>query len=534
MMDILLLALVGVVASETSVWCQFGSAAAIECTSQDGHNSTATAWVTYNKSMDQIGWDTLFVSTNAQADPVLQAYAGGYGEGLLTASRIAQHRDSFFETTFNGTQDQLYKEALDFVTKNDQYVTEMSRQKHQGDLGQFWQQVKLVQMQMDGMVAATNLSRSDFLLVNALVDLSSIIHKPFDVDKWDVSDLEQFRKRSTHCSALVRVTPGFQDLFTSHNTWTGFFTMLRVLKHYDFPFDSSRPSAVFPGYFGTITSTDDYFVLSNQLVVQETTNAVTNKQLLSKITPSSVLTWYRTVVANRLATDGPSWVRFFSFHNSGTINNQWMVVDYSKFTPGSPLPVGTLTIAEQLPDYMQSADVTQYLNLGYWPSYNSPFFPETRQLSGAVEMEKKFGPSYSYGLDPRAKIFRRDAPTTYTLEDMKRLMRYNDWQHDPFAAAGYGGESEPRSPENQIASRYDLIPPNETQTKPELRSPFGNTDAKLVSSADVRAMRFHAISGPTHETQPVFSWATPEWSKWPHYGQVDSFDFDWVQFAAAP
>lgn len=45
---------------------------------------------------------------------------------------------------------------------------------------------------------------------------------------------------------------------------------------------------------------------------------------------------------------------------------------------------------------------------GYWVSYNSPFFKEIREVSGADDMEKRFGDAYSYTKNPRAKIFQRD------------------------------------------------------------------------------------------------------------------------------
>ena len=45
---------------------------------------------------------------------------------------------------------------------------------------------------------------------------------------------------------------------------------------------------------------------------------------------------------------------------------------------------------------------------GYWVSYNSPFFKEIREVSGADDMEKRFGDAYSYTRNPRAKIFQRD------------------------------------------------------------------------------------------------------------------------------
>ena len=110
--------------------------------------------------------------------------------------------------------------------------------------------------------------------------------------------------------------------------------------------------------------------------------------MADEIVPQSTLTWVRTIAANRAATDGASWVRSFSANNSGTINNQWMVVDYNKFTPGKPLVDGTLTVLEQWPRFVQSADVTHYLRVGHWQSFNKPFFTEGYSRSGNVRRRR--------------------------------------------------------------------------------------------------------------------------------------------------
>ena len=57
-----------------------------------------------------------------------------------------------------------------------------------------------------------------------------------------------------------------------------------------------------------------------------------NRTTRELIQPRCILTWARTLVANRRAVDGPSWVKWFSPFNSGTINNQWNLDLISKMS----------------------------------------------------------------------------------------------------------------------------------------------------------------------------------------------------------
>lgn len=53
-----------------------------------------------------------------------------------------------------------------------------------------------------------------------------------------------------------------------------------------------------------------------------------------------------------------------------------MVLDLKRFTPGEELPAGLLWVAEQIPGLIVSADLTEQLARGYFPSYNIPYFPQ--------------------------------------------------------------------------------------------------------------------------------------------------------------
>ena len=42
---------------------------------------------------------------------------------------------------------------------------------------------------------------------------------------------------SGSCSALVKLLPGYKELYVAHDTWGDYNQMLRIFKHYDLHFD---------------------------------------------------------------------------------------------------------------------------------------------------------------------------------------------------------------------------------------------------------------------------------------------------------
>jgi len=323
------------------------------------------------------------------------------------------------------------------------------------------------------------------------------------------------KRNHGHCTSFVRFTQN--ELYCAHNTWDGYQTMVRIFKHYNFPSSDPNVAATLvsmSSYPGVISSLDDFYILSSGLYVTETTNGNFNMTLYKLLTPKSVMSWLRTVVANSLAFGAGDWTELYSKYNSGTYNNQWVIVDHNLFTPGMvQLSPGTVWIAEQIPGYVERGDVTDFVNQnGYWGGYNVPYFDYIFNIMDYPSAVEQYGQEYSWGNCSRANIFRRDAPNVMTIEDMKVIMQYNEYETDPLS----GG-----NPCNAIAARCDL---------PPVFDAFGAEDAKVTSHEWMAVQRAWATSGPSHQNLPPFQWLD-RWDNETHLGQPTLWNFDWQQMS---
>lgn len=236
------------------------------------------------------------------------------------------------------------------------------------------------------------------------------------------------------------------------------------------------------------------------------------------------------MVSNVLAESPKDWTDMFCVENSGTYNNQWMILDLEKFKKFQTdrtidhLPADTFRVLEQLPGACTTDDMTKHLEFeGYWASYNIPFFYSVWKQSGFDTLTPKA--YYSHDDCPRAKIFAARNEAVADLDSVKALLRYNDYKNDPNAEgdACFG-----------ISSRCDLNPTTSKSFRLE-----GGIDSKATTATLAYDMIFVAQNGPTHDTQPPFNWASwdnsttppPGYNKVPvHVGGPESFDFDWIGF----
>jgi hypothetical protein len=484
-------------------------------------------------------WANLELQTFDTTSEEDQSYKAGFLEGYITGELIEMSYETLGqEFCINNTF--FCQSFRTFVEENTVFIK--SQIKKYSETDDYWHQIHLVYKQLEGMQKGYKLwkeknnripVKNEFLSETLFLNLAA-----------EFEDFEQFLSPETaryegHCSALIKPLPDGSDLFVAHTTWVSYDQMLRVMKKYNFAFKTIDQklipghSVAFPSYPGVINSVDDYYILSSSLVVQETTLENRNKSLWENINSKAVvLEFVRNIIANRLANSGKEWTDIFGLYNSGTYNNQFMIIDYKNYKTGtklSDLKKNLLWVLEQMPGLIRAADVTDVLTKqGYWASYNRPYFEEIYKISGNEDKVKKHGPYYSFKDAPRAQIFRRDHSKVTDLKSMYKLMRYNDFKNDPLSQCSVYKKtcSLPYSPHLAIASRGDLNEPNgKYSSRLWSNSGFGATDSKITNSEMVMNLEMLAVSGPTDEQQPPFKWSTSNLVGHKHFGQPDLFNF---------
>ncbi|KAL5516228.1 hypothetical protein EMCRGX_G001509 [Ephydatia muelleri] len=472
------------------------------------------------------GWGVLNIaagySNNTMTDYQL-AMAAGVLEGALTQSDTYYNFVNLNYTFFDGCTVHEVKKVKEFLETQRTWMVEMMSSNQSA----YWYYMGLIYAQFEGLVYGYNMVAPpnqqldtfafDFLCGGGdFWDILSYISPGRRPDLATMSKEElDFYLASGHCSALIKVLPGYEDVFAAHSTWAEYATMMRTFKHYSFNLRDQRAASKvtsFSGYPGLLSSTDDYYVMDSGLIVIETTNDILNNTLFEAVTPKALLSWHRMRLANWLATGGEQWAGYFSEYNSGTYNNQYMVLDLKKITLKSDIADDALWIVEQIPGYVASGDQTPILRTGYWASYNTPFYEYVYNVSGYPELVKKYGPEYSYQLAPRAKIFRRDESNVTDLESFGYLMRSNNYKQDPYSQ---------KDPMNAICSRGDL------QHQPYAG---GCIDTKMTDYNSGLSLTTYAENGPTHQGLAPFDWnAVPQFNDILHFDQPTVFDFGFVE-----
>ncbi|XP_077509296.1 putative phospholipase B-like 2 [Amblyomma americanum] len=503
----------------------------------DAGPQPAVAWASFQDDIQNTGWAYLEVESSHKFKDDIQAYAAGALEAHLTRQLMEDQWENMF-AHYCDNQTEFCAKLNGFLQKNLDYSRRNEEQLRDSD--PYWNLIHLQMQQMLGLSDAfenitldtsrkmTNVTRALFFsLVGDFIDLEAALRRTEDLQSFSIVPA---------CSALVKVVGDNEDIYLAHDAWFLYRSMLRIQKKYTFPWhytqSATGPGGIIPGhtvtmssYAGKLVSLDDFYLTSAGLTVTETSIENSNPDLWLLLDPEAApLTWVRAMVATRLARSGREWADIFAAKNSGTYNNQWMILDYKLFTPGKPVLNNTLWLLEQMPGITKQKDISDILRKRtYWPSYNVAYFEEIFEISGQPELVEEYGDYYSYDKAPRANIFRRDHVKVHDMDSMMALMRYNDYTHDPFSRCNC---TPPYNPVYAISSRYDLIDPSGKYDVPGMhRRSVGGIDMKLTNYSMFKSLEFVGISGPTWDSQPVFQWSTSGF-KDSHNGHPDRWNFD--------
>ena len=443
-------------------------------------DENAIASAIYNKTYEKIGWDYLAISSYQKTDnkynDSIKAYGMGYLEGVLTKNRIFSYYTNLKNNFLNNKNiNEQTKKMFEFYQKNFEYMEKKSLENMRHNIS--WEYVHYICQQLKGLyngyknVAKSNenIEFHEFLFLSGASDGQDILRylsKSQIFNKMSKEEIERYIMLNSHCSALIKLANDTSDIWFGHNTWTYYILMIRIFKEYRFVTNKGSEKSkttIFSSYPGALSSTDDFYYLDSNLLVMGTSNTVINDDLYKLITHESLLIWVRQILANRLASSAETWTELFKMENSGTNNVQMMILDMNKINlKDKKIENRALMIIEQIPKYTETADVTDYLRKGYWPSYNVPFLNKIYIDSG-YKVETKDGKSENirYTRDSRGRILKRDYSKINSNEDFKKFIRYNDYKNDNYS---YNNSF------NSIAARGDLS-----------GNCFGAIDAKFFS-----------------------------------------------------
>jgi hypothetical protein len=557
------------------------------------NNATLIVQATYIDSIPTIGQGRLTVSTvsvdNNAASDKDYFYALGLAEGYLTAERIVQQ---MYNVVWSKPRQNEY--IYEFLSAQYNYMRTQSVAHWRDD--PYWFQVGLSLARLDGimdglkskqaeMIKITKNLRDEFLwpyypvTYMALYELNSnselgeiagsvaadresvntgrftdqsgvgLSPPPSELSNADLRIPEHLYAEKTKCSSLVKLVHPNNldkiDIIVSHNTWTSYGEMLRIYKSFSFPHVSLHPSFVnkkfsmasYPGY---LSSTDDWVTAyDSQILVTETTNeCLSRKRLREYVQPNSVTTVVRSIVASVMSNSGSEWFDVFSRENSGTYNNQWIIVDFKPFTNWKfewkktgdkpvEFPDNVLWIIEQAPGLVVGHDKSIHLfSESYWASYNRPYYSLIANVSGYTAASKLHGEWFEHAKCPRARIFSALHSAVENIESMRSIMSLNMW--DVMNATYLHTHN---CPKNQLAGRYDIdpqLPINSIEYRkcgPVMA--YGALDLKVTNSHFMKQDAVIMVSAPLwNNSVGPFNWSElPIEAQIAHWGQPEKWDF---------
>ena len=494
-----------------------------------GIDKTYSAWATWEDSISEVGWYQFHVETNEDSTSSDQFKCAGALDGYLGQHRIYQ-RFNLYKDQMNLPRNETFPEQWESWMQLNLDYTRNQVSSNQNDT--YWVSMGLILDQFDGLVAGYQSAapQTEYLRMMDLLFIQAI---------GDIYDLESYwspgyynELHHMECSGLVAMTEGYKDLFFGQAAWSSFQKMHQVLKEYNIKAkEHPNKHVIISTRMGALASSDDFWVNDAGLMILETTNNNYNSSLYQLITEKSVLTWLRTLHATWFSTKAEQWTQEFIRENSGTYNNQYVVVDTKQFVPGEKPEKDLIWVIEQLPGMYRSADATELLASRRWfPSINTPWFEDIFEISGYPEKIKEkgdLGDYYSYYNSSRYLIFNMEAPKIKNFSDFQKLMRRNEFISDNLTHnIGHG------DPAQQILSRYDLR--HQYPTPYGAENYFGGLDTKTASAIHIlHNLSFEAIGCPKYsETIPPWEFGVAPFENVKYDGLPKKWNFSWINYSA--
>jgi len=291
---------------------------------------------------------------------------------------------------------------------------------------------------------------------------------------------------------------------------------------------NKKPANImFSAYAGTLSSTDDFYISSNKIMVTETTLNVLNlDSYASHRSPNKYIpNFLRVNTATLFSNSARNWMTSMCQYNTGTYSSQWSVLDYKVFDNLKAKKLESskrnlrsetdevvtnaknlVLVMEQIPQSITVKDLSKnILTNSYWASFNKSFFEETNKDLDTEMLEQLYGYGFSYKRSERAIAFNRIENKIKNSKDFKNALMYNGYKQNNTENVFHIIE-DPSSNDSAsaISARYDLGASS---------TPFGGTDFKMTSSEMINDLKLIAHHGPTVENNSnltKFSWTEYE------------------------
>ena len=200
----------------------------------------AAAYGSFDPATNHVSYfAVLKIETNPAYLDNEQMFAAGFLEGALTAPNIWYMYNNVLST---------YKWAAtgppscltDFLDAQEAYVRAMVATSNDNRI--FWDQLGLLMNQYDGLRAGYNatgnntLTEFAFQMLNGVGDFFDIIpavckeYRP-NFENMTKPEIDEYIRTHGHCSALVKLTGDYSQLFMAHSSWYIYQAMDRIFKH---------------------------------------------------------------------------------------------------------------------------------------------------------------------------------------------------------------------------------------------------------------------------------------------------------------